>query len=122
MTAGYFYAGQVGDPSIATPDEAARRRKIAEALMAEGSDTSAVGSWTQGAARLVKALVGGMHANSAAEMERKGRSSANDALIRALMGDTSIASSPPSPANSAVPRPVATSAGGGMSGGFANAV
>lgn len=41
-----------------TPEQIAREREIAEALMAQGVDTSPVGHWTQGAARMANVLAG----------------------------------------------------------------
>lgn len=43
-----------------TPDMIAQRSRMAQSLIAQGSDTSPVGSWTQGAARVAQALVGAM--------------------------------------------------------------
>ena len=108
MVTGFFTPGADTDPASQTPEAVARRRRLAEALMAQGSDTSEIKSWTQGAARLAKALVGGMHASQADRMEREGRTSANQALMRALMGDT--APTPPMQLGSAEPQASRTAA------------
>lgn len=41
-----------------TPDQISKRREIEDALLAKGVDTSPVGHWTQGAARVADALAG----------------------------------------------------------------
>lgn len=43
-----------------TPDTIAQRSRMAQGLMASGMDTSPVGHWTQGAARVAQALVGSL--------------------------------------------------------------
>ena len=70
-----------------SPDEVTRKRRIAEAMLQQAGDTSPVGHWSQGAARLVNAMMGGLIANKASRAEAEGRKGANDALIRALSGD-----------------------------------
>lgn len=45
-------------PAILSKEEIERRRKLAQSLMQQGSDTSPVQHWTQGAARIAQALDG----------------------------------------------------------------
>lgn len=73
----------------ATPSSIARKRKMAEQLMGSMGDTSPVGSWTQGLARVLQAGVGGYVANKADSQEAAGRQGANVALIKALQGKDS---------------------------------
>lgn len=70
--------------STTTPEGADRRRQIAEAMLAQGIDTSPVGHWTQGAARMAQVLAGGMinrRAEKAASEGQKARSEAIAALL-----------------------------------------
>lgn len=48
-----------------TQDTIQQRRKLAQALMQQGTDTSPVGHWTQAAARVAQALAGGYYGNEA---------------------------------------------------------
>ncbi|MBI0475730.1 hypothetical protein D9601_10240 [Sphingomonas sp. MA1305] len=43
-----------------TPDMIAQRSRMAQGMIAQGMDTSPVGSWTQGLARVAQSLVGAM--------------------------------------------------------------
>lgn len=68
-----------------TPDQIARDREVAAALMAQGVDTSPVGHWTQGAARVANALAGVVR-----DRRADGASARNDtesqSRIAALLG------------------------------------
>lgn len=66
----YFVWGSGGQKK--TPDQIARERKIAEAMIASGVDTSPVGHWTQGAARMANALVGNIKQGRADAAEKAG--------------------------------------------------
>lgn len=69
-----------------TPDQIARQREIASALIGQGVDTSPVGDWTQGAARVLEALSGGLK-NRRADQAEAANASTNQQLISdALMG------------------------------------
>ncbi len=48
-----------------TPTQIDAQRKVAQALMAQGTDSSPVQSWTQGASRVAQAIFGGMQARDA---------------------------------------------------------
>lgn len=53
---------------LATPptqDTIQQRRRLAQALMQQGTDTAPVGHWTQAAARAAQALIGSYHGNQA---------------------------------------------------------
>lgn len=60
-----------------TPEQVAREREVAEALMAQGIDTSPVGDWTQGAARMANVLAGKIREGRASSAETAGRESQN---------------------------------------------
>lgn len=65
----------------------ARKRKLAEAMMGAGLDTSPIGSWTQGAARMMNAGIGGYDMYKANTEETAGRAAAKDRLMKALAGN-----------------------------------
>lgn len=80
-----------------TPDQIAKQREIADALMKTGMDYSPVGSWTQGAARVADSLVGALQ-NRRLD-SREAANQAYDAdqakgLSAALFGDPSAAAAP----------------------------
>lgn len=76
-------------------DSVSRRRRIAEALMLKGTDTSPVQHWTQGLNRVAQALLGGYESNQIDKEEKAGQAAvAGDAAL--LMGGAS-----PSPAATA---------------------
>lgn len=56
-----------------SPAQVAEQRKIAQALMAEGSDTSPVGHWTAALNRGLQGYLGGRQAYQAREAENAGR-------------------------------------------------
>lgn len=63
-----------------SPQAVSERRKIAMLLMKEGMDTSPVRHWTQGAARVAQAMMGGMELAKADQSERNAGTSVVDAL------------------------------------------
>ena len=95
-----------------TPESAALQRKLAMALLQQGSDASPVQHWTQGAARLAQALVGGMQMGSIDRREAEARKSENAAILAALGGGQQAApqlppmASPASPPMPAQPAPM----------------
>lgn len=66
-----FFWGAGG--SKKTPEQIAREREIAETLLMKAGNTSPVGHWTQGAARVVDALSGVVKNNRADAAETAGR-------------------------------------------------
>lgn len=82
---------------IATPDSIARKRKMAEALLQQGMDSSPIASPWQGVSRIAQALFGGMAMNRADTAEAEGRKSSKDAMMRALSGDAGTAPSQSDP-------------------------
>lgn len=70
-------------PQQATsPQDQTRRARLAELMLREGTDTSPVGHWSQGAARLANALVGGYMSGKVGREEK----ASEDALSKALVG------------------------------------
>lgn len=84
-----------------TPQSLALRRKLAEALVRSGTDTSPVGHWTQGAARLANALVGGMFIHDA-DKEERARDAQFTAALSGLpgLGGAGPATTPTTPPSS----------------------
>src|SRR5574343_1738805 len=68
---------QPGESSSST----AERRKIAMLLMRQGMDTSPVAHWTQGAARVAQAMLGGMALARADQSEKAAGKKLADALV-----------------------------------------
>lgn len=68
-----------------TPEEIAAQRQIAEALLGK-SDTSPVGHWTQGAARLVDALGGVLKERGANKAEKLNQSESQNRIASLLGG------------------------------------
>jgi len=76
------------DPN-ATPSTIAARRKLAEAMLAASTDAQPVQSWSQGAAKIAQAMMGGLAMRRAGQEEAAGRKSAGEALAAALNGNPS---------------------------------
>lgn len=89
-----------------TEEEIARERELAEQLKASGVDTSPIGHWTQGAARLAQALVGNMR-EARADRAAEDNASYNSSLLQSLLGggSASPAASGSSSSSSAMPMP-----------------
>lgn len=75
----------------ATPKSIERKRKMAEAMLANGIETSPIASPWQGAARMAQALVGGLGSRKADKQEAEGSMAAKEALIKALNGGDNAA-------------------------------
>lgn len=69
-----------------TPEQVAREREIAEALVAQGIDTSPVGDWTQGAARMASVLAGKLREGRASSAETAGREAYSQRLSNLFSG------------------------------------
>lgn len=67
QTAAPFTWGKGGQRR--TPEQVAIDSRVAQALMAEGSDYSPIGHWTQGLARLSQGIMGGLKARDARRAE-----------------------------------------------------
>lgn len=83
-----------------TPEEIARDREIAAAMMAQGVDTSPIGHWSQGAARVVGALGGVLkerRANKASETNAAESQSRIAKLLGGLGGANPTSQFPPAP-------------------------
>jgi hypothetical protein len=72
--------------SGATPDSVAQARKMAQALMSQGMSGQPVGHWTQALGRVLQAGVGSMWDSQAAQGEKEGKASAQQAMAAALAG------------------------------------
>ena len=86
-----------------TLDERARKRKLAEVLMMQGMDASPVQSWTQGADRLAKALLGGYQVGALGRQDAADKAGARDEMVRMLGGGSTAPSASSAPAASADP-------------------
>lgn len=69
-----------------SPEALERKRKMAEALLAQAGDTSPIGHWSQGAARMVQALMGGIGMGRANSQESEARSAATKQFMEAVQG------------------------------------
>lgn len=91
-----------------TPEQVERKRKVAQALMKEGSNYSPVQHWTQGAARVAQALVGGWDERKASEAEKANAAEDSGLLSGLLAGPTGTpAAMPPAAALAPAAGPVA---------------
>lgn len=68
-----------------TPEQIARQRDIADALLAKAGDTSPVASWTQGAARIADALSGKIK-EARLDKAEAANATTNSGIIQALLG------------------------------------
>jgi hypothetical protein len=71
-----------------TPEEIAREKEVAAELLMRAGNTSAVGHWTQGMARVVDAL-GGVVKSRRAEAAGEENSAYNSDIIKGLLGGAS---------------------------------
>lgn len=99
-------------------DDIQRRRKLADALMAQSSDYSPVGSWTQGLARVAQGLVGGYEAGKMAKEEKAANQPINEAIAAYLRGGASP--SPVAPSQAMTTADAAPKAPGMAASGGAN--
>lgn len=94
-----------------TPDQVERKRKLAEALGKQGMDYSPVQHWTQGAARVAQALLGGWEEKRAGDAEKANtaeEASIWSGLLGSIGGGAPIATAPAS-----APASAPSMAGGG---------
>jgi hypothetical protein len=110
-----FFWGEGGQPM--TEEEIARQRQIAEALTAGSIDTSPVGHWTQGAARLAQALVGQVK-EGRADRAAAGNADYNKSIVESLFGGMGQpATTAPAQDISAIPTPATSALMQGTGGG-----
>lgn len=81
-----------GGGSQLTPEEIAQRRKVEAAILARGVDTSPVGHWTQGAARVADAIAGAFRRGQLEE-DATANDQYNSDIVNSLLGSSSPASS-----------------------------
>lgn len=105
-----------GDPAA---DEIKRRRKIAEALVAQGSETTPVQHWTQGLARVANALAGTLEMNRLDQADRK-REASVSAELGKLVDMNSGPAVAPSPVAAAPPDTDASPTGTSQPRGYRN--
>lgn len=86
-----------------TPEQIARERAIADALVAQGINTSPVGHWTQGLARVANAAAGAFRGGAANEAERAGRADWQSRLASTLAGTGSGGAATATPTAPSVP-------------------
>lgn len=94
----FFIWGQGGTKK--TPEQVAREREIADAILMKAGNTAPVGHWTQGAARVLDALGGVVRQNRASAAEAD-IANVNKGLIANLLSGSSGVTSPAS--SSAIP-------------------
>lgn len=85
------------------------RRRLAQQLMSQGTDTSPVGHWTQAAARIAQAISGSLNQDQAESQDAALQADANAALMQMLpsmTGGSSSAGAPPQSAIAAASQPV----------------
>lgn len=85
------------------------RRRLAQQLMSQGTDTSPVGHWTQAAARIAQAISGSLNQDQAESQDAALQADANAALMQMLpsmTGGSSSAGAPPQSAVAAASQPV----------------
>jgi hypothetical protein len=75
---------------FASPDSVARRRKVAEAMMQGGIDTSPVGHPFQAIARVLQAGIGGYNMHRADKEDKAGNDAAFSKIASALGGQTPV--------------------------------
>lgn len=81
------------DGRALTPEQVARERELAAMKSARSVDTSPVGHWSAGAARMVDALAGVLGERRAGRAEQEGMQAADD-VVAALLGPGASAFSP----------------------------
>lgn len=103
-----------------TPEMVAKRRQVEDALIARGVDTSPVGHWSQGLARVTDALAGSVRRGRLDKAEAAGEKQGEEAYQKALEGfgaapkrTAAAPISTPSPAPSPSPAGDAASMGAG---------
>jgi len=101
-----------------TPEQIARQREIADALLAKAGDTSPVASWTQGAARVADAISGKIK-ESRLDKAEGANYTANSSILQSLLqgGTSGFPGAPSSGAFPAAPGAGASASGAADYGG-----
>lgn len=90
-----------------TPEQLAKQREIEDALLAQGVDTSPVGHWTQGLARVANAMAGSVRRGRLEKAEAKNASESQSriaALLGGMGGAQGTANFPAAPGGSTAAR------------------
>jgi hypothetical protein len=104
MALGFFTDDNSGDSF----ESIQRKRRLADALLAQSQDGAPIQSWTQGGAKLIQALSGSIQNNRLDAKERETSKAFSETLMRALggQGGSMPAASPSAmPAGGAAPAP-----------------
>lgn len=80
------------NPSM-TPADVEQRRRMAAALMQQGTDASPVGHWTQGLARVLQGGMGGYYSRTASDAEKEGIASRGAFITEAMKNPSAAVSS-----------------------------
>lgn len=96
------------DSGSYTPESLKLRRRLAEAMLKAGMDTGPIGHWTQGANRMVQAMLGGMEVGNLERKEKEQAAQGNEALLGLLgpaQGGSGYPSAPAAPYSAPAPQP-----------------
>lgn len=85
------------DSSEYTPSMLALQRQLAKSMMEKGQETGPVGHWTQGAARMLQAFMGGMAMAQSYQTEAAQAQQGNQALLGLLGGGAAAQQKPQQP-------------------------
>lgn len=113
MALGFFASSNDPmQPDAASYEDRERRRKLAEALISQGTDYSPVQSWTQGAARLAQALTGALSRDMAIREDRSANKAYSEQMAR-LIGGVQAPTAAPSPSTAMTTVDAGARPGGG---------
>jgi hypothetical protein len=91
------------DSSSYTPQSLQLRRRLAEAMLESGMDTSPIGHWSQGLNRIVQAMLGGYQVGELERKEKEGQKAGDEALLGLLGPAEAPAAMPAAPSATAMP-------------------
>lgn len=98
--AGMLAPGNVSSYNVAPgvlPGEMDMRRRIALALLQQGTDASPVQHWAQGAARMAQSALGGYQLHQANQEDQAQRAASSQAILDSLGPDTAQSAAAPQP-------------------------
>lgn len=95
-----------------TPEQIDAQRKVAQAMMERGSDYSPVQSWSQGAARVAQALIGGLESRQADQASKANAASDAELLQGLISGGVQAPTAAPVASPAAAPSPTGQPAPG----------